>query len=464
MKIMKNGCGIAFAIMLATLLLGAATTTAVTFTNLYSFSGTTSGENSDGIGPQEVVSSGGRLYGTASDGGPYGLGTVFAINTDGTGFADLHDFGPTFDLGSGPSAPLVLSGGVLYGTTRAGGTNGLGTVFALTNGAGFSILHDFGLRLGTDHSTGGNTNSGGAYPETALLCSSNTLYGATEQGGSGGYGTLFKVNTDGTGFALLHSFTNGDGNYPSLHMVLIGTNLYGTTAFGGIGNFVGGGGNGVIFRVNTDGSGFTNLYQFKDSDGANPKAGLVLSSNILYGTTALGGLESEGAIFQINTDGTGFILHDLSALADVGGEPSAGLAINGRTLYFTGVVGASFGGTVFQVNTDGTGYTNLTAFNSAGDPGTLSGLVYSGGKLYCTTSDGGRNGTGTVFALSLFTTPIPLDIAAAGNAVILSWSDPAFSLYAAPAVNAAFTNVPNATSPYTNHLTGPQKFFRLQSN
>lgn len=47
------------------------------------------------------------------------------------------------------------------------------------------------------------------------------------------------------------------------------------------------------------------------------------------------------------------------------------------------------------------------------------------------------------------------------NAVVLSWSDPTFTLQSAPAVSGPFSNVQGATSPYTNILSGTQRFFRL---
>ena len=60
--------------------------------------------------------------------------------------------------------------------------------------------------------------------------------------------------------------------------------------------------------------------------------------------------------------------------------------------------------------------------------------------------------------------PIPLKFARDGNKLILSWSDASFSLQTAAAVTATFTNVPSATSPYTNFFTAPARFYRLKSN
>ncbi|HMP84799.1 MAG TPA: hypothetical protein PKA41_19065, partial [Verrucomicrobiota bacterium] len=58
-------------------------------------------------------------------------------------------------------------------------------------------------------------------------------------------------------------------------------------------------------------------------------------------------------------------------------------------------------------------------------------------------------------------TSIPLTIGQSGNNVVLSWANPAFNLQAAPAVTGTYTNVPGATSPYTNAASGSQRYFRL---
>jgi uncharacterized repeat protein (TIGR03803 family) len=137
-----------------------------------------------------------------------------------------------------------------------------------------------------------------------LILSGNTLYGTTEWGGSPGYGTVFAVNTDGTGFTTLYSFTGGsDGANPYAGLILSGNTLYGTTEWGGSS------GNGTVFALNTDGTGFTVLHTFTalygpyysstNSDGANPQASLILSGNTLYGTAKNGGTNGLGTVFSI---------------------------------------------------------------------------------------------------------------------------------------------------------------------
>src|SRR6266446_4904964 len=114
-------------------LLPAGRVPAQTFTTLYSFTATSypgyfDSTNSDGAYPQAGLTlSGNTLYGTALSGGSSGWGTVFAVNTDGTGFTNLHSFtalsGPhtsTNSDGANPYAGLVLSGNTLYGTANRG--------------------------------------------------------------------------------------------------------------------------------------------------------------------------------------------------------------------------------------------------------------------------------------------------------------------------------------------------------
>jgi uncharacterized repeat protein (TIGR03803 family) len=65
-----------------------------------------------------------------------------------------------------------------------------------------------------------------------LALSGTTLYGTAQRGG-GNEGTMFKVNTDGTGFATLHAFsplggrdlTNWDGAFPETELVVSGNTL-----------------------------------------------------------------------------------------------------------------------------------------------------------------------------------------------------------------------------------------------
>ena len=393
------------AFALATLVIGMASLTAQTFTTLHSFDGWGADPNSG------LISSGNILYGTAHGGGSSGNGTIFKVNTDGTGFTTLHSFTATSGSlstnsdGTWPSSTLVLSGGILYGTAENGGSSGWGVIFKVnTNGTDFTTLHSFATS--STNSSGIYTNSDGVAPEAGLVLSGNTLYGTTSGGGISGCGTAFKVNTDGTGFTSLHIFTaysgpnhtNSDGFGLRAGLILSGNTLYGATEGGGHSGY------GTVFAVNTDGTGFVTLHHFHsyalDNDGENPEARLTLSGNTLYGTTFQGGSSSCGTVFAVNTDGISYTnLYNFTGGND-GGILVAGLILSGSTLYGT-TMGFSDNGTVFAVNTDGKGFMTLHSFTGNDGDNPSAELFLSNNILYGTTTFGGNSGYGTVFALSL---------------------------------------------------------------
>jgi len=461
--------------------------TAQTFTNLHTFTALVSGINSDGSKPLAgLVLSGNTLYGTAYIGGSASKGAVFAVNTDSSGFTNLHSFTalsgpfpPTNSDGTNPRGGLILSGNTLYGTANGGGSSGVGTVFAVnTNGTGFTNLHSFTATSGPNF-----TNSDGANPYAGLILSGNTLYGTAQAGGSSGNGTVFAVSTNGTGFTNLYNFSGGnDGANPEGGLVLSGNTLYGTTFYGGTN------GNGTVFAVSTNGTRFTKLYSFTaknfngatggntNSDGANPYAVLILSGNTLYGTASTGGNSDFGigTVFAINTNGTGFT--NLHSFIGNAAEPFAGLILSGNTLYGAATYHGNSGyGTLFAVNTNGTGFTNFYNFSGGSEGAYPEGsLVLSGNTLYGTAEGGGSgNGTagnGTVFCLSLGSAP-QLTITPSGTNVILTWPTNAalFYLQSTPTLgsSANWTNVSagpfvvNGLNTVTNPISGTGKFYRL---
>lgn len=405
---------------------------------------------SDGGNPMGgLVLSGSTLYGTANGGGDSGNGTVFALNTDGTSFTILHTFMDSAD-GAFPYAGLILSGDTLYGTAENGGAAESGTVFALsTNGTAFRNLHSFTAISGPF-----NTNSDGAFPEAGLLVSGDTLYGVTVIGGNTGNGTLFKINNDGSGFQKLHSFTGGlDGDYPHGVLIISGDTLYGTAVGGGSA------GTGALFSLNTNGMAFTTLHSFTpisgflrtNSDGASPQAGLLLSGNALYGTASKGGAFGFGSLFSVKTDGSGFTnLHDFT---DSEATPYAQLILSGGTLYGTtsGSSGSGFGA-VFRVGANGAGFTTLHSFSSADGATPIGGLVFGAGTLYGSASAGGTFDFGTVFRVAL---PIPtLAITRSGTNIILSWPADATGFALQSNTNLLSPGGWTAVSPGPNIVNG----------
>ncbi|MBK6349003.1 MAG: hypothetical protein IPF50_04025 [Proteobacteria bacterium] len=282
-----------------------------------------------------VLASDGLLYGTTKFGQAGqvdGAGSIFKIAAAGTGFQIIHRFAPVTASnqdgspintnGAYPEAELVEGGdGYLYGSTRAGGANGTGTIFKISrDGTDFKSLYSFAA-VTSAAGSGLTVTVDGAAPAGPLVAGAdNFLYGTASQGGTNGRGTVFRIAFDGTGFQVLHHFSattadtttglleNADGATP-LGGLLDGGDgfLYGLTAQGGTD------GNGVVFAIPPDGSTFTVLHSFTGADGARPVAELmVASSGKLYGVTSTGGVNSEGAttalgtIFSIDRAGTSF--------------------------------------------------------------------------------------------------------------------------------------------------------------
>lgn len=243
----------------------------------------------NGNGPSVILDGSGNLYGTTYNDTGSALGTVFTMKTDGTGYQILHAFSGGPADGSHPDARLLLDdSGVLFGTTVAGGSSDLGTVFRLrTDGSEFALLHSF-----AGGSTGGSSPSAGLIQDLA-----GRLYGTTGAGGPASLGTVYSLEKDGSGFALLHGFAGSpaDGAMPYSSLLLDPAgNIYGTTRAGGTSGF------GTVYSLRRDGSGFAVLHHFSGAGGSHPESFLVMDgAGTLYGTASEGGPDDVGLEFSL---------------------------------------------------------------------------------------------------------------------------------------------------------------------
>jgi uncharacterized repeat protein (TIGR03803 family) len=276
-----------------------------------------------------------------------------------------------------PSSGLIEgSDGVLYGVTLTDYPTGSGAVYKVnTDGSGFAVV--------TDWDSAGNP---GFFPAHALVQGNDgALYGNTTEGGiNGDSGALFKVNTDGSGLFTLWDWPvlPNDGLLASGALLKgAGGALYGMTSGGGTHS------DGTVFTLNEDGTGKTILYNFgaTATDAAGPgddNAGLLLASDgALYGTTAEGGNYGTGAVFKINEDGSGYsVLYSFGATAAQGQTPNITLmeGADGELYGTTQQGGVSSQGTIFKLKKDGIGYTVLHSFSGATG---ISG-INAGGPLY----------------------------------------------------------------------------------
>jgi uncharacterized repeat protein (TIGR03803 family) len=142
-------------------------------------------------------------------------------------------------------------------------------------------------------------NTNGAIPLGGLVqANDGNFYGTTAFGGDAGFGSIFRITTNGF-LTTLFSFHFTDGDEPTTKLI-VGPdgNLYGTTGGGGSTN-TSVNGLGTVFRISTNGV-FTPLTLFQGTNGSNPSAPLLVGSDgNLYGTTEHGGPGGGGTVFRI---------------------------------------------------------------------------------------------------------------------------------------------------------------------
>jgi len=304
----------------------------------------------------------------------------------------LHSF--TDADGAYPVTVLVRdAAGNLYGATQGGGSTGYGTVFKIDTSNTETVLHSF-------------TNTpDGALPDGGLITDgAGNLYGIALGDSANGVGTVFKVDTSNNTETILHTFTNTpDGAFPVGSLVRDAAgNLYGTTQTGGSANL------GTVFKIDTSNTE-TILHSFTNTpDGSQPFGSMVMdAAGNLYGTTNQGGASGFGTVFKLDTsNNTETVLHSFAGLD--GRFPAAGLIMDaaGNIYGTTGQGGADYGpmntawGTVFKIDTSNT-ETVLHSFTNTPDgQGPNSVLTLdAAGNLYGTTVFGGASGLGTVFKI-----------------------------------------------------------------
>jgi uncharacterized repeat protein (TIGR03803 family) len=366
---------------------------AQTFTTLANFDGT------NGATPSAALAQGtdGALYGTTSEFGVNGYGTVFRITSRGT-LTTLHNFDSTD--GAYPGGLVLATDENFYGETENGGVHDEGTAFKITRRGTLTTLYIFG--------------SDGILPRGGLVqATDGNLYGTTYQGGSGancdlGCGTVFKMTPGGTLTTLL-SFEGNNGNGPNTPLVqATDGNLYGTTVGGGAhGTYA-----GTIFKLAPDRNVMT-VYSFcaktNCTDGEAPDALFQATDGNLYGTTATGGSNFNGTVFRVSRGGLLTTLYSFCGQTTCtdGYLPRGLVQATDGNFYGTTQGGGDLAcqapigcGTVFKLTPGGT-LTTLHSFHGSDGLQPPAGLLQAtNGSFYGTTFGGGASGLGTIFSLS----------------------------------------------------------------
>ena len=357
----------------------------------------------------------GYLYGVSYQALRHTNGTIFRLKTNGAEYKVLHEFETA--QGAAPSGPLVIGvDGALYGTTFVGGISGSGTLFRMQrSGQGYEVLHHFGE--GSDAPRG---------PANGLtLQPDGKLYGTTLAGGTFNGGVLYSFDPVQSEVVILQHFgAASDGVEPSSPLFAAGDGFfYGTTIGGGEGN-------GTIFRIRPDGSGYRKVYAFPfENPNTHPQNGKmpigaiwVSPSGRIYGTTMAGGAWlGTGLFYSVNTDGTAFrrireiaaglVSYDESddtilIYHEEGSSPMGGVTAAGDGfLYLTASAHGNLpGGSVFRFDENGNFYQSVQKFNlpDAGGKSPFAALYRApDGHLYGATSRGARDDAGQILKIAL---------------------------------------------------------------
>jgi uncharacterized repeat protein (TIGR03803 family) len=350
----------------------------------------------------DLYSDGAYLYGMTNLGGDTssnvcgfaGCGGIFKIRADGTGYAKLIDL-DFLANGSNATGSLISDGVFLYGMTYGGGVNGYGTVFKIMpDGSGYQNLFNF------------NGGLNGSNPFGSLVYDGTYLYGMTERGGMYTVGTIFKIKPDGSSYVKLIDFGyNGYGSHPFGALIFDGIYLYGMTSGPYDNSNCSVTGCGNVFKLKTDGTGYQSILFFNNNfNGITPKGSLISDGTFLYGMTNEGGINNLGTIFRIMPNGTNYSkLLDFANDTLHGYHPFGSLLYNGVSLYGMTSGGGLYGdGTIFQIMPDGSSYLKIFDFNRSISGGYPHGtLIFDATSLYGMTMLGGPNDAGTVFKFGM---------------------------------------------------------------
>ena len=328
------------------------------------------------------------VYGTASEGGSLGKGTLFALSRNsstGVTTVAVRNFFNGMD-GARPFGLVLVpdgGGGRFYGLTSEGGTFGFGTVFRHQGSSGdVRTLHAF--------------SQSERSPVDLVATSGGTVYGLTAGGGDFGNGTIFAIDPSDN-FRTRYSFPPSAG--AGMTSLVRGSDgrFYGTAGGGGDAGF------GTVFTVDDAGT-LTVLHSFAgraQGDGETPVGLIQGRDGRLYGTTRSGGQFGDGTVYSIDLTGDYRVLHGFNASVD-GAQPESDL-LHASDGNFYGVTRSPTASRLFRIDSSGnfTPLNDLTGFS----PGALS---EAGGRLFIPTAAGGIDNGGTVLAKDLAETALTL--------------------------------------------------------
>lgn len=329
-----------------------------------------------------------KLLGAMSIGSTYGIGDIIKINGDGTGFTKVYSCMGGTAGGSIQGNFLPSGNSLIYGVTVSGGTYALGDIYSY-NTTTNTYLSIFSM-----------DSSSGFYPRGSLTLVNNKLYGLTSNGGTQNAGVFFSLDLSNNQYVKLHEFDVTTGLYPNGSVTFSSSNgkLYGMTTSGGTSS------SGVIFSYDIAGNTFSVVHEFDFTTGFAPFGTLLEGDDgLLYGMTFGGGSAGFGVIFSLNPSNNALIvIHTFDGIN--GSAPfSSALTESSGILYGCTSQGGSEGkGVLFSLTISSSLYAKLHDFTVATGSSPYGGVTMaSDGKLYGMTLNGGANNLGSIYSFDL---------------------------------------------------------------
>lgn len=301
-----------------------------------------------------ILATDGNFYGTTVGSVEAPYGTVYKVTSAGK-LTTIYTFDVTH--GAYPYAPLIqATDGNFYGTTNQGGANTSGTIFKITPAGKLTVLFNCDI-------------THGVLPVAPLVQGADgNFYGTTFGGGTSDVGTIFQMAPDGT-LRVLHNFNfSPDGGRPNAGVFqATDGNLYGAAQQGGFDGF------GTVYQMDTGGVTYKVLYIFDNTTGAVPNVTLMQHTNgSMYADTLNGGSATHGVFY-----GVGGNFEAFASLVTLAGKVGKTIGILGQG--FTGTTAVSFNGTPAKFKAVSNTY--LTATVPDGATTGFVGVTTPGGTL-----------------------------------------------------------------------------------
>jgi len=364
-----------------------------TITILTAFGDPTGDARGEGpVGPL-VEDASGQFYGVTSNGGRFGFGTVFRVQTDGT-ILTLVDFSGVEGAAPGahPRAALTFgSDGNLYGVASGNSHHGVkSNAFRVSPNGTYEVLFQF---------TGKTGAFPGDFADIPLLrLSDDTFVGATQSGGAANTGVLFRLNATGGDYTKIASFSNAPDS---------ATNLKGQFPFSTLVQKP----DGTVYGVSRGALAATNVWQFTPStnkastfaelsqiSGGGESASNVIGGPVLRGSNLLlafsfDSSQQRGGLYSVDTDGS---LNKVVAFDLPTGSNSLASGLNGDGA--GGYLGTQ-NGRLYGYNTSLDYIADGNADNGTGVGARPDGPIAFGAAntAYGHCAQGGANQAGTIF-------------------------------------------------------------------